>query len=99
MLKKSIISSPFIFRHWLSKCKDTVALDTETSDLNYLRLEIEGFSICDGVQACYVNLKGNKYKDKLLRQLEFYLNERCKLVIFHNAPFDMMVLYKYGVEI
>lgn len=98
-MKRDIFEFPFLFQHWLKKCGDTIALDTETNDeTNYLRLEIIGFSLCDGKQACYVDLR-SKYKQELLDLLAFYLNERCKLVICHNLPFDMSVLHKYGIEI
>ena len=106
MIKRSVYTAPIMFQGFLMTCGTTLALDTETYDpqereggaLNYIYLEIEGFSLCDGKQACYVHLKGNKYKDKLLAQLGFFLEERAELVIMHNAPFDMSVLYKYGIK-
>lgn len=97
-MKRDIFTFPFLFRHWLLECGTTIALDTETNSLNYLDLDIVGFSICDGKQACYVDLRG-KYREELLGLLQFYLIEKCKLVIMHSAPFDLKVLKKVGIEI
>ena len=73
------------------------SLDTECTSLSWLHLEITGYSVCDGVQACYVNITP-EHKQELLNILEYYLSE-AKLVIMHNAAFDMMVLRKVGIEI
>jgi DNA polymerase-1 len=96
-VKKSIIQSPDEFREWMSRCKYTFALDTETTGLKHLYLEIVGFSISDGVQACYVHLWENEHQREILDILDFYIQE-AKLVIMHNAPYDMSVLYKYGIR-
>ena len=96
-MRKDIIDSPFILKNWFAKCKPVLSLDTETTSLNWLDLEIIGFSICDGVQAAYINCD-TKYKQELLNILEYYISE-ARLVIMHNAAFDMMVLRKYGIKI
>ena len=96
-MRASIITKPSEFKDWMSYCKDIFSLDTETTSLDWLDLEIIGFSICDGKQACYVDIK-RRYKKELLMILDFYLSE-AKMVVFHSAPFDMMVLKKEGVEI
>jgi len=93
----SVIITSSEFRDWMVNCKDIFSLDTECTSLNWLDLEIIGFSVCDGRQACYVDIK-RKYKKELLMILDYYLSE-AKMVIMHNAPFDMMVLLKEGVEI
>ena len=97
MISRDIIDSPFLFKQWMSKCRTTFALDTETNSLKYLDLEIIGFSICDGKQACYV-VCNTKYKQELLDILAFYICE-AKMIVMHNSPFDMMVLRKEGIEI
>lgn len=96
-MRKDIIDSPFLLKHWMSKCKDTYSLDFETTSLNWLDLEVIGFSISDGRQACYV-VCNTKYKQELLNILEYYISE-AKLVIFHNAAYDLMCLKKEGIEI
>jgi len=65
--------------------------------LNWLDLEIVGFSICDGTQACYVDILP-KYKKELLQILDYYISE-AKMVVFHNFPFDGMVLRKEGITV
>jgi len=95
-MEKTIIKTADEFKHWMSHCKDIFSLDTETTSLNWLDLEIIGFSICDGSQACYVDIK-RRYKKDLLMILDYYLSE-AKMVVFHNASFDMMVLRKEGIE-
>lgn len=100
-MKREIIQSPFVLRHWLyGDCLKPppriIALDTETTSLRYINLDIIGFSLCDGKKACYVDVR-NKYRDKLLGLLSYYLIEYDPLVIMHNAPFDLMVLRKVGV--
>ena len=96
-MKRDIIDSPFLLKHWFAKCKTTFALDTETTSLSWLDLEIIGFSVCDGVQAAYINCD-TKYKQELLDILEYYISE-AQLIIFHNASFDLMVLKKEWIEI
>lgn len=96
-MKISIITKPSEFRDWCSNLKPIWSLDTECTSLNYLDLEMIGFSICDGTQACYVDIK-RKYKKGLLMILDYYLSE-AKMVIMHNSPFDCMVLKKEGIEI
>lgn len=92
-----VIKTPTEFRNFCSKLKPIWALDTECTSLNYLDLEIIGFSICDGKQACYVDIK-RKYKKELLMILDYYLSE-SKMIIFHSAPYDMMSLRKEGIII
>lgn len=96
-MKKSIITTPSDFKNWCSNLKPIWALDTETSSLDWLDLEIIGFSLCDGKQACYVDIKHN-HKKELLMILDFYIGE-AKMVVMQNAPFDMAVLLKEGIEI
>ena len=96
-MQKSIITKPSVFRDWCSNLKPIFSLDTETSSLNWLDLEIIGFSIADGVQACYVDIK-RRYKKELLMILDYYIGE-AKMVVFHSASFDMMVLRKEGIEV
>ena len=94
-MKLSVITTPSDFKDWMSQCKDIWAFDCETTSLNYLDLEIIGWSICDGKQACYVDIRP-RHKKELLMILDYYIGE-SKMVIFHSAPFDMMVLRKEGL--
>ena len=98
MVSRDIFDSPFLFKRWCEKLKPVFSADTETSSLHWLELDIIGFSLCDGKQACYVNLTGNKYRQELLDILKEQI-DKSKLVIFHNAPFDIGVLRKVGIEV
>lgn len=96
-MKRDIIDSPFLFKYWCSKLRDTWSLDFETTSLHWLNLEVIGWSIYDGKQACYVNCD-SKHKQELLNILEYYISE-ARLIVFHNFAFDGMVLKKYGIEL
>lgn len=107
-MKKCIIKTPEEFISFCVGLKPVWSFDCETTSLNYLDLEMIGFSICDGIQACYVVLSeynerervytNSVHKAQILCTLDFYLNE-AKLIIMHNAPFDMLVLKKEGIII
>lgn len=92
-----IIRTPKEFRIFCSKLKPIYSLDCETTSLDWLDLEIIGFSIADGKQACYVDIKP-RHKKELLMILDFYISE-AKMIVMQNAPFDMLVLRKEGIEI
>ena len=96
-MQKSVIKNPNTFRDWMRECKDIFSLDTECTSLNYLDLEIIGFSICDGKQACYVSIIP-RHKKELLMILDYYIGE-AKMVVFHNSSFDCMVLLKEGIKV
>ena len=96
-MTKDIFDSPFLLKHWCAQLKDTWALDFETTSLSWLDLKVIGFSISDGRQACYV-VCNTKYKQELLDILEYYISE-SKLIIFHNAAYDLMCLKKEGIKI
>jgi len=103
-MKTQVITKPSEFRNWMSHCKDIFSLDTECTSaklggnaLNWLDFEIIGFSLCDGKQACYVDIIP-RHKKELLMILDFYIGE-AKMIVMQNAPYDMMVLLKEGIEI
>jgi len=96
-MEREVIKTPNEFRNWCSNLKPVWALDTETTSLDWLDLEMVGFSICDGTQACYVDIQ-RRYKKELLMILDYHIGEAW-VVVMHNSPFDMMVLKKEGVEI
>ena len=96
-MKLQVITTPSDFKDWCSNLKPVWALDTETTSLDWLDLEIIGFSIADGTQACYVDIHRG-YKKELLMILGYYLGE-AKMVVFHSAPFDLMCLRKEGIEV
>ena len=88
-MRCNIIHTSQEFREWMKVCKGVDSLDFETTSLNWLDLEVVGFSICDGRQACYV-VANSKDKQELLNILEYYLSEAA-LVIFHNFAYSPLV--------
>ena len=86
------------FRAWIDSVDlKTASFDTETTDLNYLKLDICGFSLCNGGEACYVDLVNNSERNALVGLLYYVMSHKIKALILHNAPFDMKVLYKIGI--
>lgn len=112
-MRRFVIKSCSDFEKFLKVFnKRQFSLDTETTSLKYLDLKIEGFSLCDGKISCYVYL-ADYSKDSRCNEFINYINpERIELllilknlcdnaetIIMHNAPYDMKVLYKYGILI
>jgi DNA polymerase-1 len=99
VMHRSVIKTDEDFRKWLSSAKwDTMAFDTETTSLKYTDLDLNGFSLCDGNKVCYVDVADNVQKDSILATLnKVFTHPKMKLIIMHNAPFDLMVLHKMGI--
>lgn len=76
---------------------DVFALDTETTDLNYTKLEADGISMCDGNIAFYIPLSSVFDPESMLDVLADFLLNDAKGIIFHNAPFDLKVLHKLRI--
>lgn len=95
-MKRIVIKTYLDFLNWSKTCGDIISFDTETSSLSYLHLSIIGFSICDGESVCYLDLFKNKDFVNIIGLLnKIFWN--CEKVTMHNAPFDLKVLYKYGI--
>lgn len=91
-MHKTVIHTIDEFQTWWDKNKSPVcSFDTETSSLDFLDMELVGFSLCNGTAACYV-----------ICDIDFGLYdifiEEIDLLIMHNAVFDLKVLHKYGIE-
>ncbi|MFA6691161.1 MAG: ribonuclease H-like domain-containing protein, partial [Saccharofermentanales bacterium] len=78
--------------HFLLGFGKTVAVDTETTGLNYYDLDILGLSLCDGKRACYIDLSADR--DQFVTLLREMFQNHFTSVIFHNAPFDISVIEK-----
>lgn len=74
-----------------------VSIDTETTSLRQLELECTGISLCDGKQSCYIDLLNAEEYSGLINILKTKIPQIRRL-IFHNAPFDMRVIAKMGIE-
>ena len=91
-------------KEFLGTLRPVISIDTETTSLNYHSLKLEGVSLCDGTKACYIFLAdfdkeyvNPEYTD-ILDTLRVDIHSRKELV-FHNAVYDMTVLYKYGMTL
>ena len=97
-MKRTFIKTEEELQDWffdndVTKC----AFDTETTSLDYSELELIGMSFCNGKSVCYVDLDvPDRYK--MLEFLRFQFSCKIKKLIGHNIQFDMMVLYKYGIQ-
>lgn len=89
----------------LSDYGTVVGFDTETTSLNYMQLEIEGISFCDGKKSCYIPFMyrknrqlywRNQQKHDILAYLRGWF-QKVKLLIAHNIAFDLKVLHKYDI--
>ncbi len=94
----SYIKTTQEFNNFLKTLKPIYAFDTETTSLDYLEMEIEGFSISDGKQSCYVDLVNNEYKESILANFSTFIRT-SKVLMAHNMKFDMKVLKSVGIDI
>lgn len=102
-MEKQIIKTIKEFEDWVDKFEfmTPLALDTETTDLNWYKLNIVGFSLCDGKRACYV-----LWNDEIFNNISYSYNggflqnliNNCSELIMHNASFDLKVLEKIGID-
>ena len=77
----------------------TCSFDSETSDLNYSKLQMVGCSFCNGETTCYINLNGMGKSDrtKTIKYIRHMFATHIKSVAMHNAPFDLKILHKEGI--
>ena len=87
------------FKNWIAGRRGTVVgFDTETTSLDWYELKIEGFSLYDGCNSIYVDLIDNIDTPQIMKLLDQVLNS-SKLVIMHNAVYDLGVLRKYNMNV
>ncbi|HDY67345.1 MAG TPA: hypothetical protein ENH85_06125 [Candidatus Scalindua sp.] len=84
---KQLINNIEDFQEWCRTLGDVIALDFETTSLNYLEMEFVGFSLCDGDRAMYTQ------NPDILFYLALYFSDH--LFIFHNAVFDLKCCRKF----
>lgn len=95
-MERKILRTVSEVEQWFSTCTKNIALDTETTDLRYDKLELLGISIYDSKRVCYINLYNNRYKEGIIEAIRMSFLSVSGL-IGHNLSFDLMVLSKYSI--
>ena len=88
-----------IFKSWDTSI---LSVDTELTNIDWLTMNIAGLSLCNGRKACYIDLLDNPEQDDILELIKMQFTPGwggTREFIFHNAPFDLMVLNKYGIDL
>jgi len=87
------------------KEKGTFALDTETTGLQALEVELIGVSICADEESAYYIPCGHKTgeqqleRDVVLAALKPILENALYKKYLHNAKYDQLVLANHGIEL
>lgn len=99
-MERSVLRTLTEVQEWFSNNSvRKIALDTETTALRYSELKIEGISIYNGENACYIDLIDNHSADDIIDIVKEQLTTVTKVLICHNAVFDLKVLYKYDIKL
>lgn len=106
-MKVSILKDYHSIYEWFNEVdlSQPISCDTELVDKNWLTMQIAGISFCDGKRVCYVDLLCMETRPNQLYDGEDCFETICLLqdiikscsIIFHNAPFDLMVFKKYNI--
>lgn len=90
----------------LYKLDGATAWDTETTGLDWQKVDLVGIGICWGLdkqQSAYIPLahwKGNNLDiDQVIDLIKPFLQDATKDKVFHNAKYDMHILANYGIEV
>jgi DNA polymerase-1 len=97
------------FTHWLEKIKNSslVAVDTETTSLDYMRADLVGISIAvDLNEAAYIPF-GHDYlgapeqlnRDYVLDNIKPYLENKDIKKVGQNLKYDMSVLAQHSIDL
>ncbi|MEE8345466.1 MAG: DNA polymerase I [Woeseiaceae bacterium] len=97
------------FKTWLKKIDRAalVAVDTETTSLNYMQAEIVGISLAvKKGEAAYIPL-GHDYpgapdqlpRDAVLAALKDFLEDPEKKKVGHHLKYDAHIFARYGIEL
>jgi DNA polymerase-1 len=97
------------FEAWLKKIKaaDLVALDTETTSIEYMQAEIVGLSLAvTAGEACYIPV-AHAYpgapeqldRDTVLKKLQPWLEDEQQAKVGHHLKYDAHVLANHGIKL
>lgn len=96
------------FEKWLERIKncELMALDTETTSINYMTAQMVGISIGIDKEACYIPLKHDYIdapkqldKDWVLKQLKPLLEDPNIKKVGQNLKYDCHIFLNEGIEI
>ena len=93
---------------WLQKIDEAelVAIDTETTSINYMVAELVGISLCvDPGEAAYIPV-AHDYpgapdqlaRDEVLEAMKDYLEDPSKKKVGHHLKYDAHIFARYGIE-
>ena len=94
---------------WLKRIKSAklVAVDTETTSLNYMRAELVGISIAiDAHEAAYIPV-AHRYpgapkqlsREFVLAKLQTWLEDEKQLKVGHHIKYDQHIFENYGIRL
>jgi DNA polymerase-1 len=97
------------FDKWMAKINaaDLVAIDTETTSLNYMEAEVVGISLSvQAGEAAYIPI-GHDYpgapdqlpRDEVLERLKSYLEDPKHKKVGHHLKYDAHVLARHGIAL
>ncbi len=93
---------------WIERIKncDLLALDTETTSVNYMTAQMVGISFCIDDDACYIPLKHDYLdapkqldKDSVLEQLKPLLEDPNIKKVGQNLKYDCHIFLNEGISI
>ena len=94
---------------WLKNFKESriFALDTETTDLDYMEADLVGISFCSEIgKAAYVpithnyeNCPAQLSRDEVLKRLSKLLVDPEITIVGQNIKYDLSVLAKFGLRV
>ena len=94
LMIKTIIKTFDEFQYWMvDNLKMVMALDFETTSLNYVEMEPVGFSLSNGRAACYV-----PYNKEIYRFMGILMTDKdddAIMWVMHNASFDLKCIKKF----
>ncbi len=97
-MNKTVILTLAEFQKFCAQDLSYIALDFETTSLSYLELEINGWSICNGKSACYVDYADNPEQNELLDLLKDVLKDKVQFLSAHGVVYELKVMHKYGIQ-
>ena len=96
------------FDKWLKKINkaDLVAIDTETTDVDYMKAELVGISLAVEVgEACYIPVAHDYMdapqqldRDAVLEAMTPFLTDPAKAKVGHHLKYDAHIFRRYGIE-